>query len=465
MKSKIFGVLMSLMGMLTIGMLYGCGGSGGSPTTGGGGASASAVTGVAAAGAPLVGTVYLKDSSSPSKELTTTIAADGSFSFDVTNLTKPYLLKAVGTSGGTSYTLYSLVTDAGVANITPLSHLTVQQAAAGADMSNIYNTLTSASLQSIASQLATALSGIQTLLQPLLAEYAVAGVNPITTPFAADHTGLDGLLDHIKLEVAGTAVTIKNSATNAVIFTAQVNNILNGTITVGNIPTATFAVTPATATVIAGGQVNLTATINGVVTTDVIWNVIETSGGTVTSGGVYTAPSTAGTYHVEAFCKSDATKGGTATITVSGGTPPPASTLGNSTLTFSVESTPQPIKYLVLLVTMPQGVTVSNSSALDGLLTDGVLVAKGSAVGSTFFNSRYLLSTSNVRIEMYNANGFSAGQIIDMRCNLPQGNTTIKPTDFTMQLVQAYADLYKTQPISSLNTTNVLPTVLARPTW
>lgn len=456
-----------LLAALNVLLVTGCGGSGGTATggSGGGGTAAATVTGVAAAGAPLVGTVYLKDSSSPSKEVSATIAADGSFSLDVSGLTKPYLLKAVGTAGGTSYTLYSLVTDAGVANINPLSHLAILHATAGADLGNIYNALTPTGLQSIAAQLATALSDVQTLLQPLFAEFAVAGVNPITTPFAADHTGLDGLLDHVRLETSGTTLTIRNSATNAVIFTAQTNSILSGTVTVGNIPAATFSVTPATATIAAGATVNLTATINGVVTTDVVWNLIETAGGTVSSSGVYTAPSTAGTYHVQAFSKTDANKSNTATITVTGTTPPPTSTLGNSTLTFSVEATPQPIKYLVLLVTMPQGVTVSNSLALNGQLVDGVLVAKGSAVGSTFFNSRYVIGTSNVRIEMYNANGFSAGQIIDMYCNLPQGNTTIKPTDFTMQLVQAYADLYKTQPIAAVNTTNVLPTALARPNW
>lgn len=59
------------------------------------------VSGVAAAGAPMIGRAYLKDSSNPAIILgPTEIAADGSFSFDVTNLTAPFYLQAEGTVGG-----------------------------------------------------------------------------------------------------------------------------------------------------------------------------------------------------------------------------------------------------------------------------------------------------------------------------------------------------------------------------
>jgi chemotaxis response regulator CheB len=49
----------------------------------------------------------------------------------------------------------------------------------------------------------------------------------------------------------------------------------------------------------------------------VTWSVREGSnGGSVTSGGVYTAPSAAGTYHVVATSQQDTSKTATATVTV-----------------------------------------------------------------------------------------------------------------------------------------------------
>ena len=56
----------------------------------------------------------------------------------------------------------------------------------------------------------------------------------------------------------------------------------------------------------------------------VTWSVQEGApGGSVTAAGVYTAPGTAGTYHLVATSQADATKSATATVTVAtGGTQP-----------------------------------------------------------------------------------------------------------------------------------------------
>lgn len=54
-----------------------------------------------------------------------------------------------------------------------------------------------------------------------------------------------------------------------------------------------------------GGTVNLTAQVTGTSSTGVIWKVEEPNGGTITADGVYTAPSTPGTYHIEAISQSD----------------------------------------------------------------------------------------------------------------------------------------------------------------
>jgi hypothetical protein len=79
------------------------------------------------------------------------------------------------------------------------------------------------------------------------------------------------------------------------------------------------SVSPATETVPESGTFQFYATVTGTTNTAVTWSVQEGSaGGTVSSGGLYTAPPTAGTYHVLAQSVADKTKTGSAVVTVSG---------------------------------------------------------------------------------------------------------------------------------------------------
>lgn len=223
-------------------VLAGCGGGGGS--AGGGGGTTDTVSGVAAAGAVISGTVYLKDSAAAPKELSRTIAADGSYSFDVTGMTKPYLLKAVGTANGTSYTLYSMASDKGTANINPMTNLVVISAGGGSDPATLYNTQQAASMQAMSGKLAQAITDVQTSLNALLQAYSSATVNPISGTYKADHTGLDGMFDKVKVSVSNGTVTITNASTGATIFTAQTSNIKSGAITAGNIPQSQVSTPP-----------------------------------------------------------------------------------------------------------------------------------------------------------------------------------------------------------------------------
>jgi hypothetical protein len=59
------------------------------------------------------------------------------------------------------------------------------------------------------------------------------------------------------------------------------------------------------------------ASVTGTSNTAVTWSVTEASaGGSVTTAGVYTAPSTGGTYHVVATSQADPSKSQSATVTV-----------------------------------------------------------------------------------------------------------------------------------------------------
>ncbi len=78
--------------------------------------------------------------------------------------------------------------------------------------------------------------------------------------------------------------------------------------------TASVSIEPAAPTVIAGTTQPFVATVTGPTNTAVTWGVQEAGGGDISVTGVYTAPSTPGTYHVVATSQADSC--GTATVAV-----------------------------------------------------------------------------------------------------------------------------------------------------
>jgi photosystem II stability/assembly factor-like uncharacterized protein len=79
----------------------------------------------------------------------------------------------------------------------------------------------------------------------------------------------------------------------------------------------TILISPASTTVVPGGMVRFTCVVTGSADPGCVFSVAEgASGGSVTPGGVYSAPAGDGTYHVIAASRADATTTATATITV-----------------------------------------------------------------------------------------------------------------------------------------------------
>lgn len=78
-------------------------------------------------------------------------------------------------------------------------------------------------------------------------------------------------------------------------------------------------ISPSFASVATGGTCSFSATVIGATNQGVIWSVVESNGGSITQGGVYTAPQTAGTFHVTATSTADTSISATATVTVTGG--------------------------------------------------------------------------------------------------------------------------------------------------
>ncbi len=222
------GAAIAALSLLTTGALVaGCGGGGGSDS-GGAGVSPQVVSGVAATGAPLVGQVTLRDSSAARRDRATVIADDGSFAIDVSDLKGPFILKASGTADGANRTMYSFADKPGTANINPLSTVIVANAAGVDDPATIFDKPDAAQLDRIKSGMPDSVSTFKSKLRLLLDDFGVANADPVKDAFAADHTGLDGMFDNVKIVLAGGTVTITNATTGAVIFTAQVRDVARG---------------------------------------------------------------------------------------------------------------------------------------------------------------------------------------------------------------------------------------------
>lgn len=221
-KTALFFAVLTLI-------ISGCNG-GGSASDAGTPAPTKMVTGVAATGAPVVGAVTLKDSSPVSVELRTSTAVDGSFSFNTTDLTAPFILRS--SSGGNA--IYSLAIDSGITNITPLTTIVLSMANGGADLETMYAKPNLADIKAAAAKMPDAVFALQSTLDPLLKQYSVSG-NILNAPFIANHTGVDALLDAINVTISAGTVTISSKVSAAVIFSAPCTNISAGTVVLTNI--------------------------------------------------------------------------------------------------------------------------------------------------------------------------------------------------------------------------------------
>ncbi|MRR18380.1 MAG: fibronectin type III domain-containing protein, partial [Deltaproteobacteria bacterium] len=220
-KWRRFKVLMlAALGVCLMLAGYGCGGGG--PE----GISSQVVSGVAAAGSSLAGEAAIKDSLGAERK--TVIGGNGSFALDVAGMTGPFILRAVGTSNGVSYTLHSFASGPGTANINPFSNLLVASAAGVNDPDQLYASPDQTTLRSIETNLPQTVVDLQTKLKPLLQNFAADTINPISDHFVADGNHLDGVFDGVTVSLVGGVLTITNTLTNVVIFTGPVTDLAAG---------------------------------------------------------------------------------------------------------------------------------------------------------------------------------------------------------------------------------------------
>lgn len=321
-------------------LLQACGGGGGSATTG----SGASVSGVAATGLAINGSVTLKDATGASRTATVS-QPSGAFNIDVTGLTPPYFLKAADTTGAT--TLYSIATGSGNFNINPLTNLAVVAAAMNIDplaktpdaaFNNPANFagLTPAQIQTATSSVMAQMSPA---FQAALSANGAGNVNPLTDSFQVGK-GLDKVFD-------GFVVTL-NASTGEV----QERQVANNTTTVlglvdklGTFPAAGIYDGSVVATTIYG-SINIVASKEIVITPSgemryVMDNGVQViatltaSGSTVTGSGKAYAPTLNGQPTNFQFADGSTTLNLTIKGTLGTGTFSGTYTYGNYSDTFS----------------------------------------------------------------------------------------------------------------------------------
>jgi len=121
------------------------------------------------------------------------------------------------------------------------------------------------------------------------------------------------------VDATGRYTAPASAGTYQVVATSEADPQVTGRATVtvsATPPPITVAINPTTTTVAAGGTRVFTAVVSGSTNQAVTWSVVEGGGGTISVGGVYTAPATAATYHVKAVPAANTATSATAGVVV-----------------------------------------------------------------------------------------------------------------------------------------------------
>jgi len=247
MKKTILTI--TVLSLLSIGLaLSGCGGGSGS----GGGEvstqiignsdgvklSSQIVSGTVSAGAPLAGQISIKDSSAAPQVKTSVIGNDGSFAFDVSDMTSPYILQAKGSVNGTEYTLHSYAKGTGHVSVSPLSNAVLAIAAEVDDPEYVYENDDFSTRDKIELNLPETVDSLLNTLQLLIEQYYADNTKPIMSGYIMKHLDLDDMFEDVKITVKNGNLSIINEKTNTVIYTGKISDIENGNFYPDNIPPA-----------------------------------------------------------------------------------------------------------------------------------------------------------------------------------------------------------------------------------
>jgi len=217
-KNRKNRLLLYLITILFAALVAACGGDGGDPETGGTPTPPPPVTvtrtltGTAATGAAVEGTVTIIDADG--NTLITQTDTTGAYSINLGGNSGPYLIRIVP-NNNTLPVLYSYATNSGVANITQFTSLAL--VLAFQNLSDAFANWTTVRPNWSRAELDQALATINANFSPAL---QIAGVEPtrydlFTASFDANQTGIDAFLDNytVTLDYATNGYTITNNGT------------------------------------------------------------------------------------------------------------------------------------------------------------------------------------------------------------------------------------------------------------
>jgi len=180
-----------------------------------------------------------------------------------------------------------------------------------------------------------------------------------------------------------TAPSATGSVTVKATSVADNTKSASATVTVTTAPVVVVAISPTSASILTNGTQQFTATVTGSSNKAVTWSA---TGGSVSSGGLYTAPNTAGSFTVNATSVADNTKSASATVTVS------APIQHTVTLNWTA-STSSVSGYNVYRSTVSGGSFTQVNAVLDASIN---YVDNTVASGTTYFYVVTSVDTSNV---------------------------------------------------------------------
>jgi hypothetical protein len=211
-----FGKYRLVLGFVSLSIslaLISCGGGGGSGASGS--AEQAAVFGTAAAGAPVVGVVHLRDEAGNRRSQSTD--AEGGFRFDITGLTPPFLLWVDGTANAKAAFFYSMAEAGGRVNITPATHAILAMALGGDVVAHYAANPGAPPPGSV--QTDAAKQKIANLLVELFASKGVSGdFDLMNGQFDPDGSGFDEIMDVVDFKADGQHIEIVDRGTSTILF-------------------------------------------------------------------------------------------------------------------------------------------------------------------------------------------------------------------------------------------------------
>ena len=203
-------------------LLYSCGGDSSSPVVAPPPPAPTTLDGVVATGAVVVGaSVVVKDSDAATADVTTTTSATGTYFADVSGLKAPFVVIASGMLNGETVQIVALVPSVtsnlsnvgNVGNVTSSTNAIAALVAPASDVSTL-NTPATLAANATSAKVDNASNLIVNTLRtdPVLAAKLGTGLNPLTTVFTANGSGIDSVLDQLEIVSNSAGVSISNLA-------------------------------------------------------------------------------------------------------------------------------------------------------------------------------------------------------------------------------------------------------------